>query len=83
MDDPVNPATTFTPSLAAARAVSCISLAARARTPSGLPSPQTCAGMIDLWRSSMASQTAWPTRWLLIAKTFRPCFASRSRRPWQ
>ena len=36
--------------------------AARLRTPSGSPSPQTSPGRIDLCRSSMLSQTAWPTR---------------------
>ena len=40
-----------------------------------------CGGMIDLCRESMLSHTAWPTRWLLIANTWRPCFARRSRRP--
>ena len=54
------------------RAVSIISLAARWRTPSGLPSPQTWSGRISLCRSSIRSQTAWPTRWFEIAQTFSP-----------
>ena len=44
-----------------------ISSAARWWTPSGLPSPQTWAGRIALCRSSIVSQTAWPTRWFEIA----------------
>ncbi len=43
IDDPVKPMTVFTPSFAASRAVSFISSAARSRTPSGSPSPQTFA----------------------------------------
>ena len=42
----------------AARTVSIISAAARVRTPSGLPSPQTCGGRMLLCRSSIRSQTA-------------------------
>jgi hypothetical protein len=44
----------------AALTVSIISCVARLRTPSGLPSPQTRSGRIDLWRSSIGSQTACP-----------------------
>ena len=44
IDEPVKPTTVRTPSFAAARAVSFISLAARWRTPSGLPSPQIRGG---------------------------------------
>ena len=36
--------------------------AARWRTPSGSPSPQTCGGRIPRCRSSMLSQIACPTR---------------------
>ena len=42
--DPVKPFTCVTPNAAAARAVSFIRSAARSRTPSGSPSPQTSAG---------------------------------------
>jgi hypothetical protein len=77
--EPVNPVTTVTPKRAAARAVSFISSAARWRTPSGSPSPHTSGGRTDLWRSSMGSQMAWPTRWLPIAQQFRP-WRSRSSR---
>ena len=56
--------------LAAARAVAFISSAARRRTPSGSPSPQTRAGRMPRCRSSIgSSQTAWPARWLEIAHT--------------
>ena len=41
LDDPVKPVTIFTPSFAAIRAVSFIPSAARRRTPSASPSPQT------------------------------------------
>ena len=41
--DPVNPMTVSTPSLAAARAVTCIASAARRRTPSGSPPTFTTA----------------------------------------
>ena len=69
--------TVSTPKAAAARAVSSISAAARCRTPSGSPSPQMRAGRIAWWRSSMmASQTAWPTRWLEIAQHLRPYLSS-------
>ena len=75
--DPVKPTTTSTPSLRAARAVIFISSAARWRTPSASPSPQIRSGRIPRWRSSMgSSQTAWPLRWLLMAKTWRPYFSS-------
>ncbi len=59
---PVNPLTTSTPRFAAARAVSFISSAARARTPSGSPSPHTWACRMASCRSSMRSHTACPTR---------------------
>ena len=75
----MNPLTTSTPSLAAARAVFFISSAARSFTPSGSPSPQTWSGRIPLCRSSMRSQTAWPTRWALIACSWRSYRLSRSR----
>ena len=55
-----------------------MAFAARRRTPSGSPSPQTCGGRMDLCRSSMRSQTAWPTRWLEIAWQVRPLSASRA-----
>jgi len=45
-----------------ALAVSIIFFAARLRTPSGSPSPQMSLDKIALWRSSMRSHTAWPTR---------------------
>ena len=73
-DEPVNPFTTAgcapapaAPGLRskkrrAACAVRISWSAARRRTPSGSPSPQTAAGRMALWRSSMRSQTAWPTR---------------------
>src|SRR3954469_8536771 len=51
--------TTSTPRLRAARAVSFISSAARCRTPSGSPSPQTRALTMPRCRSSIgSSQTA-------------------------
>ena len=53
----------------AALAVSIIFFAARLRTPSGSPSPQTSGGRIGLCRSSMRSHTAWPTRWAEMAKS--------------
>src|SRR5208283_2248137 len=62
----------------AAFAVEIIFLAARLRTPSGLPSPQTSAGRMDWWRSSIRSQTAWPTRWFETAWHERPLALSRS-----
>ncbi|CAM5580428.1 hypothetical protein SGLAM104S_10041 [Streptomyces glaucescens] len=75
--EPVNPMTVSTPRAAAARAVSFIRAAARCRTPSGSPSPHTSGGRIAWWRSSMmASQTAWPTRWLETAQHFRPYLSS-------
>ena len=63
----MKPLTTPTPNRLAARAVFFSSSAARLLTPSGLPSPQTYGGRIALCRSSILSQTAWPTRWALIA----------------
>jgi hypothetical protein len=51
----------------AALAVLIIFCAARLRTPSGSPSPQTSGGRMDWWRASMLSQMAWPTRWLEMA----------------
>ena len=66
--EPVKPFTTSTPSLAAARAVSFTLSAARCRTPSGSPSPHTSGGRMARWRSSIGSQTAWPTRCVEIAK---------------
>ena len=44
----MKPVTTFLPSLEAALAVSFISSAARCRTPSGSPSPQTRGGKVAL-----------------------------------
>jgi hypothetical protein len=67
MGEPVKPVTTGTPNRAAAAAVCFISSAARARTPASWPSPKTRGGRMAAWRSSMRSQTAWPTRWLLMA----------------
>ncbi len=81
IEDPVNPTTVSTPKAAAARAVSAISAAARCRTPSASPSPQMRAGTMPWWRSSIGwSQTAWPTRWLEIAKHFSPYLSSSRRR---
>src|SRR4028119_2177028 len=71
MLEPVNPLTCVTPNFAAALAVSFIFSAALLRTPSGSPSPQTSGGRVALWRLSMGSQTAWPTRWLEIAQPLR------------
>ena len=83
IDDPVKPTTVFTPSRWAVRAVSFISSAARCRTPSGSPSPHTWADRIPSCRASIgSSQTAWPLRWLEIAKTCRSYFSSRSSLPW-
>ena len=66
--DPVKPTTVSTPSSAAARAVTCMASAARCRTPSGSPSPQTRDGRMAWCRSSIgSSQTACPVRWLEIA----------------
>src|SRR5688572_14449353 len=65
-----------------ALAVSIIFLAARFLTPSASPSPQTSFGRIALWRSSIRSQTAWPTRWLLIAKHVSLLSARTSQRPF-
>jgi hypothetical protein len=62
IDEPVNPLTWVTPNAAAALAVSCIRAAARRRTPSGSPSPQTSGGSTPSWRLSIGSHTAWPTR---------------------
>ena len=81
--EPVKPVTVVTPSRAAARAVSLSFSAARWRTPSGSPSPQTSGGTTPWWRASIGSQTAWPTRWLPIAQTFRPWLSSSSRRSRQ
>ena len=67
MLDPVKPFTWVTPNAAAARAVSATRAAARCLTPSGSPSPQISGGRIARWRSSIGSQTAWPTWWLEIA----------------
>ena len=53
MAEPVKPVTTGTPNAAAARAVSFIRSAARVRTPSGSPSPQTSGGRTPLWRASI------------------------------
>ena len=83
IDEPVKPVTTVTPSCAAARAVSFIASAARPRTPSGSPSPQTSGASTPRWRSSIGSQTACPTRWLPIAHTSSPWRCSVSRRPAQ
>src|SRR5829696_8017246 len=86
MLDPVNPLTCLTPKRAAALAVSLIFSAARRLTPSGSPSPQTSDGSVALWRPSMGSQTAWPTRWLLMDQQFRSLERSISHRsstyPW-
>ena len=60
----------------AASAVAFIFSAARWRTPSGLPSPQTSAGRMAWCRSSIKSHTAWPTRCVEMAKQVRPCFWS-------
>ena len=81
MLEPVKPFTWVTPNLAAARAVSFTLSAARLRTPSGSPSPQTSGGRIAWWRSSTGSQTAWPTRCVEIAKHWRPWRSRISRRP--
>ena len=71
MLEPVNPLTTAgnvdfsgdaSMSFRQALAVSIIFWAARLRTPSGSPSPQTSFARMSLWRSSMRSQTAWPTK---------------------
>ena len=70
--DPVKHVTTLTPSWAAARAVSFSRSAARVRTPSGSPSPQTSGGSTAWWRASIGSHTAWPTRWLPIAQQPEP-----------
>ncbi len=78
-DEPVKPVTTWTPSRAAARAVSFIFSAARCRTPSGSPSPQTSSGSTPWWRESIGSQTAWPTRWAPIAQQSSPWRSSSSR----
>ncbi len=83
MPEPVKPVTTSTPRAAAARAVSAMRSAARRRTPSGSPSPQTSAGSTARWRASIGSHTAWPTRWVLIAKHDSPWRSSSSRRPAQ
>ena len=77
--EPVKPFTCWTPNLAAARAVSFIFSAARCRTPSGSPSPQTSGGRIPRWRSSIRSHTACPTRCAPSAKQFRWL---RSRISW-
>jgi hypothetical protein len=68
----VKPFTWVIPNAAAARAVSFIRSAARCRTPSRSPSPQTSGGTIARWRSSIGSHTAWPTRWAPIAQHSRP-----------
>ena len=81
MDEPVKPVTTVTPNAAAARAVSFIRSAARERTPSGSPSPQTSGGRMAWWRASIGSQTAWPTRCAPSAQQPSPCRSSNSRRP--
>jgi hypothetical protein len=52
IDEPVKPFTTFTPKLAAVRAVCFIASAARAFTPLESPSPQMEGDKIALWRSS-------------------------------
>ena len=69
-----------TPKTAAARAVSSSRRAARRRTPSGSPSPQTSGGRMRRWRSSIKSQMAWPTRCAPSAKHPRPWRSSSSRR---
>src|SRR5215207_6087639 len=81
MLDPVKPLTCVTPKRAAALAVSITFSAARRRTPSGSPSPHTSGGSVAPWRASMGSQTAWPTRWVLMAQQFRPLLRSISQRP--
>ena len=53
IDEPVKPTTVSTPSRAAVRAVSFISSAARCRTPSGSPSPQTRDDRMPWCRSSI------------------------------
>jgi hypothetical protein len=73
---PVKPVTRSTPNAAAALAVSATRRAARWRTPSGSPSPQTSGGTIARCRSSMGSQTHWPTRWAEMAKHRSPCLSS-------
>ena len=93
MDEPVKPTTSVRPvrastsrtsggaaskNLRAARPVAIISSAARERTPSGSPSPHTRSGRMARWRSSMRSHTAWPTRWLLMAKLSTPADCSSS-----
>ena len=63
MLEPVKPTTVSTPKAFAAIAVVFISSAARWRTPSGSPLPQTREGNIDLCLSSIGlSQTACPTK---------------------
>src|SRR5215210_5926913 len=81
MLDPVKPLTCVTPKRAAALAVSMTFSAARRRTPSGSPSPHTSGGSVAPWRASMGSQTAWPTRWVLMAQQFRPLLRSISQHP--
>src|SRR5215210_7474414 len=81
MADPLKPFTCVTPNFAAARAVSFIFSAARLLTPSGSPSPHTSGGRVALWRLSIGSQTAWPTRWLLRDQQFRPLERSISHLP--
>ena len=82
MLEPVKPMTVFTPSLAAILAVFFISSAARWRTPSGSPSPQTESGRMSRCRWSIgSSHTAWPLRWFEIAQTLSPFASSRSSLP--
>ncbi len=79
--EPVKPMTVSTPSLRAAMAVRFISSAARWRTPSASPSPQTFAPTIASWRKSIgSSQTAWPLRWFEIANSFRSYLSRMSSR---
>ena len=66
----------------AALAVRAILRAARLRTPSGSPSPQTSGGRMALWRSSIRSQIAWPTKWLEMAWQERPWSLSSSHFWW-
>ena len=68
---------------AAARAVSITFCAARSRTPSGSPSPQTSGGRIASWRASIGSHTACPTRCVEIAQHLRLCRWRMSQRERQ
>ncbi|OUD87437.1 hypothetical protein BC477_05535 [Clavibacter michiganensis subsp. michiganensis] len=82
MRDPVKPVTRVTPRAAAAFAVSFSSSAARWRTPSAWPSPQTLERRIAWCRKSIgSSHTAWPVRCCESACTWRPWRSRISRRP--